>query len=156
MNKVRVQKASTGAADQFVRESFPTELQAMRSSAVCRGLIVVTDGDKSGPKGRIEQLDAACEGRNIKPRQQDERVAIIVPTWNIETWFAYLDGESVDEGRRDYPRLERARECTRHVTALIKMCDDGRLRSPAPSSLEAACEEFRIRIGGSAHEASRS
>jgi len=145
-HKPRVLKSSTGAGEQFVREHFPTELRAIRHRHVDRAQIVVIDGDNRGPAGRIAQLDAACQARDIKPRQQHERVAFVVPTWNIETWLAYLDGETVDARRSDYPRLERERDCSRHGTALIKMCDEGVLRSPAPSSLKQTCEEFRNRL----------
>jgi hypothetical protein len=69
-----------------------------------------------------------------------------IPTWNIETWLAYLDGAEVDEGRSDYPRLDRERECQRHVEKLIQMCDAGKLREPSPLSLDAACSEYRTRL----------
>lgn|GEM_PF-4392171 len=58
-HKPRVLKSSTGAGEQFVREHFPTELQAIRHRHVDRALIVVIDGDNRGPAGRIAQLEEA-------------------------------------------------------------------------------------------------
>lgn len=134
--RMRVEKGSDrgGSAEQFVRKRFPTEIEAYRSkrSSVGQALIVVLDG--------------ACTSGGKKPRRTDERVAVFVPTWRIETWFAYLDGETIDETTKDYPRLGRKRDCKRHVLVLAQMCRDGQLRAPAPASLEAACEEFNTRL----------
>ena len=124
--RMRVEKGSGrgGSAEQFVRERFPTELAAYRSKrgAVGQALIVVIDGDRGGVPARHQELDAACEAKSCNPREPDEHVAVFVPTWRIETWFAYLDGQSVDETKTDYPRVRRERECQRHVDVLADMC----------------------------------
>ena len=146
--RVEIAPRGRGAADQFVRERFPKELRAYRTHRhrVARGLVVMVDGDQQGVAGRHNELARACEGEGVQPRKPDEQVAIIVPTWNIETWFAYLEGEGVDEGRKDYPRLNRPRDCQRHVEQLYEMCQQGELREPAPHSLKAACDEYRTRM----------
>lgn len=131
-----------GAADKFVCDTYPKELQAVRRTSVSRALLVVIDGDEDGVNGRMRQLEAACEANGVESRSSEDRVAIFVPTWNIETWIAYLDGQDVDERRRDYPRLARPRECRIHVAVLTEMCKVGRLRHPAPDSLQAACDEY--------------
>jgi len=146
--RMRVQRGQSGSAEQFVRERYPMELSAYRSKAhqVDQALIVLIDGDNRGMAGRLDQLAAACEGENIELRKDGERVAIFVPTWRIETWFAYLDGTDIDETKSNYPRLDRPRDCQRHVNALYEMCHQGNLRQPAPQSLDAACEEYRERL----------
>lgn len=131
-----------GSGEQFVRESFPVELRAIRSGHVNRALIVIIDGDSAGISRRMSQLDDACRAVGVEPRTSQDPVAVLVPTWCIETWFAYLEGNAVEEGGRDYPRLPRPRECQRHVDALVKMCKAGNLRLPAPPSLAAGCDEF--------------
>lgn len=145
--RLRVEKAPKGAGsgEQFVRERFPKELAAYRSNCnrVAQGLIVVRDGDSAGVEARLSQLAEACKAQGVEPRKDDEAVAALVPTWNIETWFVYLDGSAVDESKRDYPRLERERDCQGHVDRLYEMCQKGALRKPAPPSLEAACLEYR-------------
>ena len=55
----------------------------------------------------------------------------------------YRDDHSVDETRGDYPRLPRAGACQRHVEALAAMCERGHLRTPAPASLQDACEKYQ-------------
>ena len=147
--RLRVEKApkGRGSAVQFVRDRFPKELSAYRSNRnrVAQGLVVILDGDDRGVDGRCAELTAACESQGMSPRQVDEHIAIIVPTWNIETWLAYLSGANVDERKSDYSRLERPRDCQQHVDRLLEMCQKKALRQPAPISLDAACEEYQVR-----------
>lgn len=145
---MRVEKApgGRGAGEQFVRKRFPVELKAHRTRPVSQALVVMIDGDTEGAAARWQQLNQACHEAAVPQRVAGDRVAIVIPTWNIETWLAYLDGEDVTEGRPDYPRLARERDCQRHVDALARMCRDGRLREPAPASLEAACGEYQARL----------
>ncbi|WP_437225981.1 hypothetical protein SH661x_004344 [Planctomicrobium sp. SH661] len=151
--RMRVEMAppGKGSAEQFVRDRFPNELAAYRSNRnrVAQGLIVVRDGDNKGVTDRIQELSNACVAEGIEPRRDDEAVAILIPTWNIEAWLAYLGGSSVDDTKGNYPRLDRARDCQPYVEALHDMCQQGVLRRPAPASLEAACTEYRKLIPSS-------
>ena len=126
---------------QHVREKYPFELRALRTATTHTALVVMTDGNGDGIQKRMKQLDEACVRENIEPRNPTDPAVVFIPTRNIETWLAYLDGESVDETRQ-YPRLRKEGECKRHVTALIQMCSANKLRPPAPPSLQAACEEY--------------
>jgi hypothetical protein len=145
---MRVEKApgGRGAGEQFVRKRFPLELKAHRSRPVSQALVVLIDGDDQGTVARLQRLGQACREAGVAERTQEERVAVLIPTWNIETWLAYLEGEKVGEGRRDYPRLVRERECHRHVDELARMCREGKLREPAPPSLVEACGEYQKRL----------
>ena len=144
---IRVERApkGRGAAEQFVRKRFPDELKAYRrrKHRVSVALIVMVDGDNRGVDQRVDELDTACRERNIACRNSGEHVLVFVPTWQIETWLAYLGGETVNEDKDDYPRLPRPRECQPHVDSLAAMCRNGVLREPAPSSLAIACTEYR-------------
>ena len=146
--RIRVKRPSLGrgSAERFVRETYVTELEAGRRGHVDRTLIVLIDGDDVGVGGRLRQLDAACAEEGVPARTEEDRVAAFVPTWNIETWLTYLGGREVDEGLRNYPRLERPRECGTHVRELAEMCRRGTLREPAPASLVSACEEYDGRL----------
>ena len=145
---MRVEKApgGRGSAEQFVRQRFPRELKAHRSRPVSQAFVTTMDGDQHGVDAGLELLNEACRAGEIHVRSAGERVAVFVPTWNIETWFAYLDGAAVDEARSDYPRLPRERECQRHVDALTEMCRAAALRQPSPPSLDRACDEYRTRL----------
>lgn len=150
--RIRVLKApkGQGSGEQFVRNRFPEELKAYRSHKhrVSIALLVVIDGDKIGGKGRLNELDDACRESGIPCRSSEEHVLVFVPTWCIETWFAYLEGEEVDEAERDYPRLPRPGGCGQHAKTLAAMCRTRDLRKPAPSSLVAACEEYTRWVSG--------
>ena len=150
---MRVEKApgGRGAGEQFVRERFPLELRVHRTRPVSQALVVLMDGDREGPQGRLQRLDLACREAGVRERAAEERVAVFIPTGNIETWLAYLDGERVEEEHLHYPRLVRERDCQRHVDELARMCRAGKLRDPAPPSLEAACAEYRSRLVDESH-----
>ncbi len=145
---MRVEKApgGRGSADQFVRQQFPRELKAHRTRHAGQALVTMMDGDRYGVDARLGQLNQACRAGSIDVRIPGERVAVFIPTWNIETWFAYLDGATVDEARSDYPHLPKERDCQRHVAALAEMCRAGALRQPYPPSLDMACDEYRTRL----------
>ena len=133
-----------GSAEKHVRENFPKELREYRGrrNRVHCNLAVMIDGDNLGVEGRIQQFDDECKNQGVEPRTSDDKVAIFVPTWRIETWFAYLDGHKVDEGCRSYPRLSRPRDCKRHVEKLSKMCQRRKFHPPPPSSLIQSRQEF--------------
>ena len=139
---LRVEKCPGGSAEQFVRERYPIELKELRRRHARTALIVVVDGDGEGVQRRRAALAEACQAVNLEDRTAAESVAILVPTWNIETWLAYLAGESVDEERRNYPRLRTESDCQPQVETLASMCDRRQLRAPAPPSLEDACREY--------------
>lgn len=136
-----VQRASSGAGDRFVMDKFPSQLDAVRR---CGGILVtMIDGDNHSIERRLRQLDDVCSKSGVSPRKTTDKVVVFVPVRNIETWLAYLDGETVNE-TDSYPKLNRERECKRHVDALYDMCEGEKLRSPAPPSLKTACQEFRL------------
>ena len=145
MRELRVEKApqGRGAGEQYVRHRFPTELADFRRRAVrSKALLVLLDGDKRGIQGRRDDLDGACELRGIPARRDDDQAVVLIPTRSIETWFAYLDGDTVDEKDTVYRRLSKPSDCQRHVDALTDMCQRQQLRNPAPPSLIAACKEY--------------
>ena len=147
---IRVERSppGRGSAEQYVRERFPDELEAVRSRhGKSAHLIVMIDGDNQGVAGRRASLAAACHTKDVSPPSDADPVVISVPTWNIETWLAYLSGETVNESRGDYPRLARARDCRPMVRVLADMCRERTLRAPHPRSLEDTCTQYRRVFG---------
>jgi hypothetical protein len=103
---VRIAPKGHGSAEQWVRDNFAKELKAYRSYGRERvGLVVVVDGDVEGVVARKKQLDEAAQTAGVKRRTNKERVAICVPTRNIETWIIALcrDGDitETDDYRND-------------------------------------------------------
>ncbi len=136
-----------GSAEQFVRERFAEELiyYRARKHRVQQALVVLIDADGREVADRIDQVERTGPEVDARGRQADERVAIFVPARNIETWLAYLDGQTVNESDT-YPRLKRERDCQKHARHLYDMCQKGELRSPSPPSLDTACNEYRSRL----------
>jgi len=137
-----------GAAEAFVRRSYSSELKAYRSRSTRAKtiLIVVIDADTGSVKNREAQLQQACEDANVPVRQRNELVLHVIPKRAINTWLAYLDGQSVDE-TTDYANGRYAfRKCESAVSSLVKrlhgMCEVEQLRQGAPPSLHHACKEF--------------
>ncbi|MGI9346711.1 MAG: hypothetical protein ACR2PV_01825 [Gammaproteobacteria bacterium] len=137
-------KTESGAGEKYVRERYPQELRMLREKKHQKlALIVVIDGDNVGVDRRFNQLQKSCQDCNIPPRQESEKVAFFVPTWNIETWLAYLGGQDVDETKRDYPRSSMPSHCQQKAQNLADMCRQKQLRQPAPASLQSACDEYQ-------------
>lgn len=144
---IRVERlqAPRGAGDQFVRERYPREAKAIRTGHVQSVLLACIDEDTQSTQPRKRVFDQALQADGQAPRGAGEPILNLVPERNIETWLAYLSGETVDRTTA-YPKRRRERECSAEAKALKAMCDAGALRQPAPPSLEAACVEYRERM----------
>ena len=130
------------SGEQWVRTRFPKELKAVRRRERAF-LIVIIDADAFTTDERRDQLNRSCREQEILERRPGDPVIIAVPRRNIETWFAYLDGNAVDETTQ-YPSLSRPSDCRRHARELYRMChEDQQLRKPIPPSLVEACGEYR-------------
>jgi hypothetical protein len=131
-----------GSAEQWVREQYPKELVARRTRQARTTLIVGTDADTLSVAERIATLNQECQRQGVSPRTASEPVIMVVPKRNIETWFAYIRGESPNEADA-YPRYPNESDCRNDVRTLDEMCRSGKLRDPAPPSLQAACSEYQ-------------
>jgi len=137
----RICPSGQQAGEQWVRRNFPKELQATRSRSDV-SLIVCIDADNRAIDDRKNQLDQACTQAGIEPRKPEEAVLVIVPKRNIETWFAYLRGEDVDE-ETSYPKYARESECKPQASALHELCHRKQhLPDSAPNSLKEACRKY--------------
>ena len=136
-----------GSGEQYVRERFPDELKACRNQTNRPrppGLIAVIDADKQEVADRVRGFDRACEKQALTPRQRDERVLYIIPKRNIETWLAYLRGETVNE-ETTFRKYEYQSDCHDDADKLDAMCKTGQLDEtpPPPASLVQCCEDFQ-------------
>ena len=138
-----VHRPGKGSGEQWVRERFPAELRAYRAKCnhLRNGLIAMVDADTQEVEGRVRGFDMACKEQSVGCKQPDERVMYVIPKRNIETWLAYLRGDTVDE-QTEYPRYEYESRCHKDVDRLDDMCKRGRLDGSPPPSLKRCCEEF--------------
>jgi hypothetical protein len=134
-----------GSGEQYVRKQFPKELKAYRGKCNHLGiaLVAAVDADTLTVMERRQQLCQECRDQNIDPPQPEERVLLIIPKRNIETWLAYLRGETVNENNV-YRKYAEESECKPQAIRLKQMCQDGQLApTPAPASLESCCNNFK-------------
>ena len=90
-----------GAASQWVREQFSERVMYHRRwPREQRALLVGIDGDNMGVSDRNTELDAKLRATGEQGRRMDEAIALLVPTWSIETWILFLhDGQVVPENQ---------------------------------------------------------
>ncbi len=146
---LRIEKSPSGrgAADQYVRSTFPKELRAYRhrSHRARSALIAMIDADGKEVQGRISELKRECQSDGVIFRKRDEAVAIAVPRRNIETWIHHLNGEQVNETDA-YSKLDIERGCKPAVRKLLQLCNSTGLEEDAPPALAEACDEYNTRI----------
>lgn len=97
-----------GDAKAFVRRLFPEKVQVRRSKAYQHGLAVigVSDGDDQGHGPRVQSLLTTLH----PPRTERERIAVLAPTWSIETWVLWLLGNHSVTEARTYKTLAKELE----------------------------------------------
>jgi hypothetical protein len=104
------------------------------------GVLVMIDGDNEGVKGRkLSLLQSSNDQRD------DLRLAIWVPTRNIETWVKYLSGSPLPPSAA-WELDDFKHEVTRRWDEVVSRAIAGWLTMPSPlevPSLEDACLELR-------------
>jgi hypothetical protein len=91
---------------------------------------------------RVQTFRAACVESGVPFRSNDERVVFVVPKRNIETWLAYLRGQSVNE-EDTYPKHTCESDCRQEVARLDELCREQRFPVAPPASLASSCDEFK-------------
>ncbi len=138
---------SKGAADAFIRQRFPSEVKAYRSKRnymnVC--LIVIIDADPpNSPEDRKRMLDQALQDQGAEKLTQNDRVAIVVPKRNIETWMHFLTDQETDE-QTDYKQSHPdsdCKPCAKKLKELQLQFRGGTPPENLPDSLQQACHEL--------------
>lgn len=110
-----------GSASQWVIKRYSdVETKARLTHSQTRlGFLVIVDGDDEGVVPRKRKLCGEPDRR-----QDNDRIAIWVPTWSIETWVLWLcrqqvDNRDVDEARSFKSELD-AGSFTAQVKAAVK------------------------------------
>ena len=145
MNKVDTVPLSNGrgSGEQWVREQYTPKILAYRSE-VSRSkggvsMLIMLDADNDTIKKRLTYLDDSLEER----RRPTEKIAILIPKRNIETWIHYAltgaAGESVDYKDNQLT----AKQCKDAAKKFAESICHQALPPSAPNSLFAACEELK-------------
>lgn len=130
-----------GSGEQRVRERYPRELKARRQRRLDENLwlVVMTDADSLTVEQRRRQLEEALEEKEEGPREPGERVVILTPRRNLESWMHWADGNPPDEEtdfKHEYPDGPRQYE-----EKAAQRCQQEDTADLAPS-LRAACDEL--------------
>jgi hypothetical protein len=86
-----------GSASAWVMAQYAevrTEARGTRNQANL-GFLVVVDGDSSGVQARMKTLHPTAQDN----RESSDRIAIFIPTWEIENWVLWLSGTYVAESK---------------------------------------------------------
>ena len=127
---------SVGSGAVFVREHYKKELKAFHSKATYLDyvLVVIIDDDT---KDHVQNLF------DYYQPLPNEKVLIFSPKRNIESWFYYADGNSIDENE-DYKKHYKNAKPTEYAKKLKnEICINGGLPENVPSSLHHACDELK-------------
>ncbi len=132
--------AGRGAGDAYVLEQYPKEVadQRARARRVTRSLVVAIDADRYRVASRLAGLDRALEEAGMEPRGAGERICVLVPRRNCETWIHFLACHAVDEDS-DYKPIyadDLAKACAEAGARLHDWLRGRLQKDGVPDSLE--------------------
>ena len=147
MRPIRVEDCRNNAG---VLQSLGEEVDALRTQRHQKnlGLVVVIDADDKGLRGRVTEVlariasDASGGGRG-----DAERIALVVPAWEIENWYVHLcvPAERPIDEAKDYKPTPAWRELAKDLGASARRAVDAWGPEPGrvdPPSLSAARTEL--------------
>jgi hypothetical protein len=142
--KITATPRQKGGGEASVKQAFPAELKFYRSRRYQQGraLIVLIDADDRSVEDRHQQLWSELRESGLELRAEDERVIILVPRRNIETWVVFLnDGPPVDE-TTDY----KSQVDSKSIRVAGKALAGGSFTKPLPPSLARALRDELPRL----------
>lgn len=144
---LRVEKnpAGRGSGEHYVRNRYVVEVQECRRQAtfspIGRALIVMIDADIFTTLQRLEQLDRLLVESGLVKRADTERIALLTPKRNIETWIHFMHGNPVNEDTA-YAKLRNPGDCRTHVRHFLAN-HPNQPPADAPDSLAMAYQELQ-------------
>ena len=146
--KLRFVRDGSGSAAQFVLQRYAEEVKAYRSRAnhLSLALITIIDADRQEVQHIYRRLEGQLQNASIENRKTGERIALLVPKRNIETWIVYLQGTPVDE-ESDYKQHSLAKNYKQAGITLAEQLGQ-QSRADCPQSLQMALNELKERLPG--------
>lgn len=135
MGKHNPKGRSVGSGAVYVKEHYKEEVDVFHSKVnhLNYVLVVIVDDDTKDNIKNLYQI--------YKP-SVTEKILIFSPKRNVESWFYYIDGNSIDENE-DYKKHYKNAKPTEYAKKLKnEICVNG-LPENAPSSLHHACDELK-------------
>ena len=127
-------------AKAYVRATYARQVAAQRNPKAASDLVTVADADADD----TEALRRILDGLLAQHRQADERIAVFIPKWCIETWVAYLTGDRAITEETPYPPRLRGHEsdCAPAVVEYHRMATERRDTGGRLPSLDASFAEY--------------
>ncbi len=134
--KIRLVTSAKGSAEQWVRNSYSHEVKAIRqyvskNKSETRWLVVMIDADNKTVDQRLDAFSEQLKADSISPRRPKDKICILVPKRNIETWAYYLLHEEMVSEDIDYKNeitnkdiVDAARILATDNQDVAKMCPD--------------------------------
>jgi hypothetical protein len=106
--KIHAAPSALGSASDYVLAHYAGAVKGWRAEShdANVGLLVVIDGDERGVASRRQQLAQALRDAHMDPITPSDPVAVVVPTWHIETWIAWLCGHRPIDERTRYKHAD--------------------------------------------------
>jgi hypothetical protein len=140
-------KASGGSGEKYVRDQYPAQVRACRSSLGRKAgalLVVIVDADTETTAHRATQLEVALRNTGEERRTDSEPIVVLIPKRHVETWIRALLGDPVNE-TTDYKNPKpTSQEIRQAAEALYPWTRPGAdLRPNFPPSLNDSRPEWR-------------
>lgn len=141
-----IPRDGSGSGQEFVLQRYAAEVTAYRSQANHLSLapLTVIDADTREVHHIHRRLEERLQNANIESRQMDERIALLVPKRNVETWIVYLQDISVDE-QSDYKGHPLAKNYKQAGITLAEQLGQ-EPGADCPQSLQMARRELKHRL----------
>jgi hypothetical protein len=135
-----------GAATQWVLKQYPTEVKALRRGPpIAKALISIIDADVRTVEERKRQHDDALVADGQDRRGNAEKIAVVVPKRNIETWLHHLLGTPGINQDNEYPRFRgEERRCAPAAEEFARRCPNDMGGMDLPSLRDGCAELQRI------------
>jgi hypothetical protein len=140
-------KGPGGSGEKYVRDQYPRQVQACRSSLGRRAsalLIVIIDADMETTQHRAAQLSNALNAADMQGRDEGEPIVVLIPKRHIETWIRALLGSQVNEETDCKKPKPTPPEIVEAASTLHQWTRPGAgPGSTSPPSLSASLPEWR-------------
>lgn len=120
----RREKGGVKPNNGFVLDRATVEVKEARKHPPKRALILVVDGDERGFESRVGKIIELLKNDGAKPLDKSERIAVIIPCCNIETWLHHFAGNEANE-TDDFKDLYRQHDATPQAIAFAAWVSDG-------------------------------
>lgn len=120
------EKGGAKPNNAFVLENAAREIKVARKVPPKRALVLVIDGDDRGAASRTGNLREILKNEGAEPLSDKERIAVVVPCRNIETWIHHFNGHATnetDEFGEHYPK--KTYDATPQAKAFAEFVSDG-------------------------------